>query len=139
MKIALFSFLTTLAAPAGERVILFRERPVFINSGIEHSVSREDYERVRSWEPKAGSAAPLTSAQAVSIARSALAGKIDDHVLQAISLCEVNLYEKDIVKQLPVTGTRWFYLVSFTGKRPAPTRCVVTMSGVAASRRKFAD
>lgn len=134
----LYLILTCSAARA-EDVIL--NRSYFGHEDrMDFLVPREELQKVRPWEPGAGTNAPLSRSEALEIAQKAAVVKgldISDMSKIVISLTKTNPSEEDLIKRLPPGCCRWFYLVNFKGDDAGlkgKFTFLVSMSGTIASK-----
>ncbi|HEY8962333.1 MAG TPA: hypothetical protein VIM57_09020 [Luteolibacter sp.] len=107
---------------------------------VEFGVPRAELEKIPDWQPRAGRPAPLTRNQALEIAKKAAASEkleVSDLSKLVVSLEQTNRFEEDLIRGLPPTGCRWFYVVEFKGGDIAlkgKYTFLVTMSGAVATK-----
>lgn len=127
-----------------EEVILLRHY-LGAKDRIEFGVPRAELEKIPDWQPRVGRPAPLTRDQALEIAQKAAASEkleVPDLSLLVVRLEQTNRFEEDLIRSLPPTGCRWFYVVHFKGEDLAlkgKYTFLVTMSGKVASKVLIKD
>ncbi len=109
---------------------------------MDFLVSRDELRKVRPWEPKGGTRAPLSRNQALEVARKAAATEgldISDTSELEISLTKTNPFEDELIKRLPPGCCLWFYQIEFKGDDSSLNgrfTFLVTMSGALGIKRQ---
>ena len=122
-----------LCRAAAEDVVLNRIHSADGDGWVDHCLDRVEFAKIPEWEPMHVDKAPLSRDEAVEIAkRTASASGVGEKAEMEVSLETLNRYEKDLLKRLPTSGCRWFYVVEFREEKRRPVFVVIAMNGAVA-------